>query len=131
MVISDGAGVAARGAGGKGGDNGLVNFLFYCTLGLCAWGGMGAVRQYAGKVSASKGASTSMMTSSQTANWTGGLLPGDAKPSLPAAQKKAMLKKSSVGAEAEAAGNGCTDGSTTCPSEQQWRPRLHPPHPWK
>ena len=88
VVISDGAGGVARGAGAKAGDNGLVNFLFYCTLGLCAWGGMGAVRQYAGKVSASKGASTSMMTSSQTANRTGGLLPGDAKPSLPAAQKK-------------------------------------------
>ena len=46
------------------------------------------MRQYAGKVSASKGASTSLMTSSQTANRQGGLLPGDAKPSLPAAQKK-------------------------------------------
>ena len=88
VVISDGAGGAARGAGAKGGDNGLVNFLFYCTLGLCAWGGMGAVRQYAGKVSASKGGSTSLTMSSQTPNRTGGLLPGDAKPSLPAAQKK-------------------------------------------
>ena len=89
VVISDGAGGTLRGAAGagKGGDNGLVNFLFYVTLGLCAWGGMGAVKQYAGKVSASKGGTTSVSASNQTPNR---MLPGDAKSthSLPQAAKK-------------------------------------------
>ena len=88
VVISDGAGGTLRGGAGagKGGDNGLVNFLFYVTLGLCAWGGMGAVKQYAGKVSASKGGTTSVTASNQTPNR---MLPGDAKShSLPQAAKK-------------------------------------------